>query len=72
MCLSHMTDSPSLPSSSQVTCHQNITGMLLASSLPISSGASPCDFLKNLRCTPRNIPLQTVLPLPASQGENWP
>lgn len=51
-----MTDSPSLPSSSQVTCHQNITGMLLASSLPISSGASPYDFLQNLRCTPQHTP----------------
>ena len=54
--LTHMTDCPSLPSSSQVTCRQNITGMPLASSLPISSGASPSDFLRSLRCTPSSSP----------------
>lgn len=54
--LTHMMDCPSLPSSSQVTCRQNITGMLLASSLPIRSGASPSDFLRSLRGTPSSSP----------------
>lgn len=65
---------PSLPSSSQVICHQNITGMLLAPSLPISSGASPCDFLWSLRCTcyPPPIPSSPVLPAGISGRKTGP
>ena len=58
---------------SQVRCHQNIAGMLLASGLPISSGASPFDFLQSFRCAPTSsltptFPSSPVLPCPASLG----
>lgn len=63
--LAHMTDSPSLPSSSLLTRRQNISGMLLASSLPISSGASPSDFLRRLGGAPLPLPTHPCSPGPA-------
>lgn len=63
---------PSLPSSSQVICHQNITGMLLAPSLPISSGASPCDFLGASDVLPTPIPSSPVLPAGISERKTGP
>lgn len=54
-------------------CRQSITGMLLASGLPISSGASPFDFLQSFRCAPTssptpNTPLQPSLAPPCIFG----